>query len=61
MGEENSPRVADPVVELNRTLCSLSFEIGGDGTEAEGWHIGLLEWGRVDNEVGKRASLRGFH
>jgi hypothetical protein len=34
VGEEDSPRVADPLVELNGSLCGLGFEIGGDRTEA---------------------------
>jgi hypothetical protein len=46
VGEKNSPRVADPLVErLHPTCCGLSFEIGGDRTEAERWHLG-----RVDDE-----------
>jgi len=28
VGEENRPRVADPLVELDGTLCGLGFEIG---------------------------------
>ena len=43
--EENSPRVADPLVELNRSLCGLSFEIGSDRTEAERWHLGQMDGG----------------
>lgn len=43
VGEENSPLVADPLVEVNGTVCGLGFEIGGDRTEAERWHFGREE------------------
>lgn len=45
VGEENGPRVANPLVKPDRTGCGLGFEIGGDRTEAERWHFG-----RVDDE-----------
>lgn len=35
MGEENTPRVTNPLVELDGTLSGLSLEVGGDGTKTE--------------------------
>jgi hypothetical protein len=37
-------------MEVNETLCGLSFEIGCDGTKAEGRHFGRV--GRVDDDDG---------
>jgi hypothetical protein len=44
VGEEDSPAIADPFVELDRTLGRLGLEIGGDRTEAEGWHLRVWMW-----------------
>lgn len=41
MGEEDTPRVAEPVVEVNGSLSGLSLEVWCDGSESEGRHLGL--------------------
>jgi hypothetical protein len=41
--EEDCPFVADELVEVDFSGCSLSLEIGSDGTEAES--VGVVEAG----------------
>lgn len=35
MREENNPVVADELVEVNRTVGGIGFEVGGNGAEAQ--------------------------
>lgn len=35
VGEENSPAVADVVVESDRTVGGVGLEVGGNGAETE--------------------------
>ena len=48
VGEENRPGVADPLVELDGTLCGLGLEIGGNRTKAERRHLVFVL--RVDED-----------
>lgn len=38
VGENDSPRVVEPLVELDRPSSGLSLKIGGDASKTKGWH-----------------------
>jgi hypothetical protein len=54
VGEENTPGVTNPLVELDGTLSGLSLEVGGDGTKTETVYISSI---RVPSQLHDISSL----